>query len=118
MLVCWDAKEKPTERRPALDIVAEKIARADGGELGKALEQPFRLRAFADSGRTDKNDAGGPSEAHITQSTYVRYERRRDPVKSTSVLTEKQGRRKKAARQGNETGDPRRSRGERRVGPD
>lgn len=42
-----------TERRPVLDIVAEKVACADGLELGEALQQPLTLRPLAHAGRAN-----------------------------------------------------------------
>lgn len=47
----WIEKKRPTERRPVLDIVAEKVACADGLELREALQQPLALRPFANAGR-------------------------------------------------------------------
>lgn len=42
-----------TERRPVLDIVAEKVACADGLELREALQQPLALRPLAHAGRAN-----------------------------------------------------------------
>jgi hypothetical protein len=53
-----------TERSALLDIVAKKVSRADGGELGKPLQQPLRLGALSHPGRADQDDASGLPEPH------------------------------------------------------
>lgn len=55
-----------TERGPELDIVAEKVSRADRLELREALKKSFGLGSFSNPGGSDENDAGGFAESHST----------------------------------------------------
>lgn len=53
-----------TKRSALLDIVAKKVPRTDGRELGKPLQQSLRLGALSHPGRADQDDASGLPEPH------------------------------------------------------
>lgn len=58
------------QRRLGPDVVPEEVARGDGGELREAGEEPLGLRAFADAGGADEDDAGGAGELHFSLFSF------------------------------------------------
>lgn len=55
-----------------LDIVTEKIARRDGGQLRESREETLGLGSFANPGRTDEDHAGRSAKAHSMEDESVR----------------------------------------------
>ena len=53
-----------TKRSALLDIVAKEVSRANGGELGKPLQQSLRLGALSHPRRADQDDASDLPEPH------------------------------------------------------
>jgi|SRR3569833_381728 len=66
-----------TEGCPILDIVTEQVSRADGGELGKSLQQALRLCSLSNSRRANKNHTCCFSKSHSMRVLWKGEKRER-----------------------------------------